>query len=141
MQEFRSAFISKDFLRSIWAIDYEAFKDSDEEQTLFNSLTLWSQRADLRERSAQPAFIQEFFHTIWGYRQSGQVGVDEPYTIFPEYPVEGAGAGGGVGSADAALGSFQYEDGTTFHKYSASSKTLGAPWTLPNGAKEIPVPR
>jgi hypothetical protein len=53
MQELRNSFITKPFLLSIWALDYEAFKGSDEEQRLLNRLERWSERKDLKETSAE----------------------------------------------------------------------------------------
>ncbi len=69
MQELRSAFITKHFLRSIWARDFESFKGSDEERLLLRRLELWSERKDLKETSAEAAFIEEFFHETWSYVQ------------------------------------------------------------------------
>lgn len=109
MQELRNAFITKPFLRSIWALDYEAFKGSEEEQRLLNRLELWSERKDLKETSAEAALIQEFFHETWGYVQSGQSGSEKTFTLWPKFSVAGAGAKGGPGEADLAIGYFTKE--------------------------------
>jgi hypothetical protein len=66
MTDLFSSFISKPFLRSVWALEFEAFKGSDEEAALDERLRRWSSRRDLRETSAEPAFIQEFFPTTPG---------------------------------------------------------------------------
>jgi hypothetical protein len=104
MYEFQNAFISRQFLRSHWALDFEAFRDSAEEAALFERLRRWSARADLKETSAVPAFLDEFFHRTWDYIQSGQPGAEEAFSLYPEFPVRGYT---GHGSADAALGWFR----------------------------------
>ncbi len=71
----------------------------------------WSQRTDLRERSAEAAFLEEFFHRIWGYVQSGQAGSSGSFSLYPQFPVDGGSASGQRGSADAALGSFNATQG------------------------------
>jgi len=107
MSELFSSFISKAFLRSVWALEYEAFKDTDEEAALDARLRRWSARKDLRETSAEAAFIQEFFRDTWGYEQSGQVSaVSDAFTLWPKFPIAGAGERGGVGAADLAIGLF-----------------------------------
>ena len=100
------SFLSKSFLRSEWAHEYETFKDSLEEHELLERLIRWSNRAEQTESTAQSAFLEEFFHSTWGYLQSGQAGAEARYTLYPEFPVPGAGQQGGVGHADAALGFF-----------------------------------
>ena len=59
-----------DFLRSIWAHEYETFKDSNEEKALIDRLKNWAARGVQKETSAQSAFIQEFFCATWGYVQN-----------------------------------------------------------------------
>ena len=100
------SFLSTSFLRSEWAHEYETFKDSLEEHELLERLIRWSNRAEQTESTAQSAFLEEFFHSTWGYLQSGQAGAEARYTLYPEFPVPGAGQQGGVGHADAALGFF-----------------------------------
>ena len=65
-----------------------------------------SLRTDLGESSAEPAFLDEFFRQTWGYAQTGQAGGEVTFSLYPEFPVPGAGASGGTGAADAALGHF-----------------------------------
>jgi hypothetical protein len=112
MQELRNSFITKPFLLSIWALDYEAFKGSDEEQRLLNRLERWSERKDLKETSAEAALIEEFFHETWGYVQLGQEGSEKRFTLWPKFPVPGAGAKGGPGEADLAIGVFSKDSPT-----------------------------
>lgn len=110
MRENHLTFLSRAYLRSQWNLDYVAFRDSPEEAALYERLQRWSLRTDLGERSAEPAFLDEFFRQTWGYAQTGQAGGEITFSLYPEFPVSGAGAGGGTGAADAALGHF---DGAT----------------------------
>ena len=99
-------FIGEAFLRSAWARDYEQFKDSGAETGLLARLENWSKRTDLKETSAESAFIQQFFHDTWGYFESGQRRAEEGFSTYPKFSVEGAGQTGGTGEADVALGWF-----------------------------------
>lgn len=107
MRDLHNPFVTKSFLKSIWALDYEAFKESDEEKALLVRLKNWSKRADLKETSAESALLDEFFKKTWGYSESGQKAEEEAFSLYPKFPVTGAGAGGGKGEADAALGHFK----------------------------------
>ncbi|MGH6800697.1 MAG: hypothetical protein ACRECZ_04650, partial [Methylocella sp.] len=67
MADLVNSFISKAFLRSVWALEFEAFKGSEEEAALEARLKRWSLRKiNLSETSAEAAFIQEFFRDTWG---------------------------------------------------------------------------
>ncbi|PPD10244.1 MAG: restriction endonuclease subunit M [Methylocystis sp.] len=111
MTELFSSFISKAFLRSVWALEFEAFKGSEEEAALDDRLRRWSERKDLRETSAEAAFIHEFFHDTWGHTQTGQAGAEGgSFTLWPKFPIAGAGERGGVGTADLAIGFFQKDE-------------------------------
>ena len=112
MSTFDSPLISKAFLRSHWSDEYEAFKGSLEESELLERLERWAQRTDLKETSAESALLEEFFGRTWGYKQSGQVDGGKTFDLYPKFPVKGAGAKGGVGEADAALGRFEAPDGS-----------------------------
>src|SRR3984893_394832 len=106
-----SSFISRAFLRSVWELEYVAFQGSPEEAALEDRLRRWSKRKDLKETSAEAAFIQEFFHDTWGYAQSGQQGSKAGgFTLWPKFPVRGAGETGGVGAADVAIGLFRNDE-------------------------------
>src|SRR5260370_17475888 len=107
MADLFNSFISKAFLRSVWALEFEAFKGSEEEAALEERLRRWSARKDLRETSAEAAFIQEFFRDTWGYEQTGQAGREEGvFTLWPKFAIAGAGERGGTGEADLAIGFF-----------------------------------
>jgi hypothetical protein len=108
MTELFSSFISKAFLRSVWELEYEAFKDTQEERALHDRLRRWSDRRDLQETSAEAALIEEFFHQTWEYVQTGQAGTEGgDFTLWPKFPIPGAGAKGGTGEADVAMGFFR----------------------------------
>jgi hypothetical protein len=106
-----NAFVTPTFLRSVWTAEYEAFKDTPAEMALLERLQRWSQRKDLGETGAEPAFIEEFFRATWDYVQPGQSGSASGFTLHPQFPVQGAGAGGGTGRADLALGYFDRSGG------------------------------
>lgn len=105
MQDFQNPFITKQFLKSVWAVDYLAFRGSADETALLERLQRWSQRQDLRERAAQAAFIEEFFRQTWGYIQAGQAGAEAGFSIHPDFPVRQT-ARRAQQFADAALGRF-----------------------------------
>lgn len=63
-------------------------------------------RADLKETSAESAFLDVFFRDIWDYRQSGHSGAESGFSLYPKFPIAGAGAKGGTGEADLAIGYF-----------------------------------
>jgi hypothetical protein len=108
-----SSFISRAFLRSVWELEYVAFQGSPEEAALEERLRRWSVRKDHTEASSEAAFIEEFFRDTWGYEQAGQTGAEAgTFTLWPQFPVPGAGAKGGVGSADLAIGVFRDGPGT-----------------------------
>ncbi|MGO7911756.1 Eco57I restriction-modification methylase domain-containing protein [Rhizobium ruizarguesonis] len=112
MRDLHNPFVTKSFLKSVWALDYEAYKDSEEEAALLVRLANWSKRADLKETSAESALLDEFFKKTWGYSESGQKGEGEAFSLYPKFQVKGAGAGGGKGEADAALGHFKKDHAT-----------------------------
>lgn len=99
-------FLGVPFLRSVWFHDYEGFKDSEEERALVARLHAWSSRRDLKERSAETPFVTEFFERTWRYWGAGQRPAEDGFTAHQQYPVLGAGQGGGTGQADMALGWF-----------------------------------
>lgn len=106
MYELHPGFMGRQFLQSVWSLDYEAFKGSDIERDVISKLTGWSKRKDLKETSAESAFLDTFFGDLWGCAQSGQETGPEGFTLYPKYPVAGAGEKGGTGEADLAIGWF-----------------------------------
>lgn len=110
MRDFHNTFIGRQFLRSQWDTEYQAFKGTETEKALEKRLVQWAQRADLKETSAEGPFVEEFFRQTWGYIHSGQAGAEETFTLYPKFPVPGAGHKGGHGEADLAIGYFTKDD-------------------------------
>ncbi len=106
MTDLVSSFISKTFLRSHWDIEFKAWIASGEDARLLDLLKRWHARADLKETSAESAFLDVFFRDLWGYQQTGQVGAENGFTLYPKFAISGAGANGGKGEADLAIGYF-----------------------------------
>lgn len=107
MAERYTPILSRSYLRSVWADDFELYCDSDEEEVLHARLRQWADRDVQKETSAESAFEQLFFQEMWGYRQSGQDSDNpEKYSHFPKFPIAGGSAKGNAGEADSALGSF-----------------------------------
>ena len=69
----------------------------DRKPALETCLSIWSKRADLKETSGQSALIDAFFRDTWGYVQTGHHGSDGGFTLYPKFPIPGAGARGGRG--------------------------------------------
>lgn len=106
MFDTQNAFVTPAFLRSVWDKEFEAFKNSATEADLLQRLRHWAARTDLKETSAEAAFIEVFFQSIWGYSQTGRGDTSSAFTLYPKYSVPGAGARGGQGEADLAIGWF-----------------------------------
>lgn len=104
MLDSQNAFVTPTFLRSVWNAEYQAFKDSPAEHRLVERLKSWAGRADLKETSAEAAFIGVFFEDTWGYTQSGKADAAAGFTLLPKFTIPGAGAKGGPGEADLAIG-------------------------------------
>lgn len=99
-------FLGVPYLRAAWYDEFQRFQGSEHERALIDRLRTWADRVDLKETSAQSAFIVEFFERIWGFWQAGQRSQHEGFTAWPQYALPGAGARGGTGEADLALGWF-----------------------------------
>jgi hypothetical protein len=106
MDDAANPFVTLSFLRSVWATEYDAFKDTEAEQRLAERLRNWVARKDLKETSAEAALIQTFFQDTWGYHHTGTTASANEFTLWPKFPVSGAGAKGSPGEADLALGFF-----------------------------------
>jgi hypothetical protein len=98
--------LSDAYLRAVLDKDYQAFRGSKTEKTLLAHLTSWAAKDFQKEKSAEIAFVQLFFMEIWGYTSSGKSHASTGYTCYPKMAIAGAGAGGGTGEVDAALGMF-----------------------------------
>ena len=112
MSNVQESFLALSFLRSTWANEFEQFQNSEKEKVLFDRLQMWSKRKDLKETSAEQAFIQQFFHDTWGFYATGTDEREQKngFSSWPKFPVQGAGQKGGVGEADLVLGWFDNID-------------------------------
>ena len=99
-----NSFLNPTFLRSVWAEDYAAFRDTAAETMLLERLRNWAARPDLGETSAEAAFVETFFRGTWGYVGPGQGAAGDGHTMVQQFTIPGTGAGGGSGRADLALG-------------------------------------
>jgi hypothetical protein len=136
MADLFNSFLSKTFLRSVWELEYLAFHGSPEEVALDERLRRWSTRKDLRETSAESAFIEEFFHNTWGYVQTGQSGAEGgTFTLWPKFPIPGAGERGGTGAADAAMGFFEPNHATPIPQVLCEFKDIRSDLDAPQRRK------
>ena len=101
---------SEPCLRSFFSKEFKELSGSEKEQSLTDKLKRWDQKSFQKETSAESAFLSVFFEDIWGYEQSGKTSQGKGFTCYPKYPIAGAGAGGGTGEADLALGYFDFQD-------------------------------
>lgn len=139
MFERNSSFITRSFLRSVWAQDFDAFKSSDDEAVLLEQLTNWSNRVVRGETADEAALMRNFFEGIWGYRDTGSA---EDHTLYPQHPVPGAGPRGGTGSADAGLGFFEHEGVPSIMQVACEFKPYGTDLDAPQrgrGDQRSPV--
>lgn len=98
------------YLRSVWARQYDEFKESEEAGEFLARLKGWAAKDWQKESASEGAFVDLFFKRTWGYRASGEGETGGGYTLEPQFPVKGAGGQGGTGAADLALGHFGRED-------------------------------
>ncbi len=98
------------YFKSLWAEDYEEFKASPEAGALHARLKNWAEREWQQETVSENAFIDAFFKQTWGYEAAGEGAREKGYSLYPQFPVKGAGQKGGVGKADIALGYFGRQD-------------------------------
>ena len=101
---------SNAYLRSVWAKDYDAFKNSPEAETLHSRLKNWAGKDWQKETASEASFIDLFFKQTWGYYASGESEKTHGYTIQQQFPVKGAGQRGNTGAADVAIGFFGRDD-------------------------------
>jgi hypothetical protein len=97
---------AESYLRAEFGSELEMFQNSEEERALLVRLRHWASRELQNETSAQNAFIDRFFKQVWGYVGAGERDVEQGYTCYPQFAVGRAGATGGTGQADLALGLF-----------------------------------
>jgi Eco57I restriction-modification methylase len=99
------SFIGRPFLQATLHYEFEDYQTAGKDADVLATLKKWHGRAKLSETQAETAFIQAFFVELWGYSLSGH-GKTDDHTIWPKFDVPGAGAKGGAGKADVALGWF-----------------------------------
>ena len=135
MSDLANSFISKSFLLSVWAHEFETFKDSAEETALVERLQRWASRGTQKETTAQSPLFEEFFRSTWGYVHAGQQGAETHYSLFPAFPVSGAGQGGGIGIADAALGHFAPNEASPIPQVLVEFKDINSALDAPQKRK------
>lgn len=109
MAESYQTLLSDSYLRAVYDAEFRLFQNSPADVDLKERLLKWSAKTFQKETSAEATFINLFFETIWGYTPSGKSHAEHGFTCYSQFPVSGAGAGGAVGQADAALGFFDRE--------------------------------
>ncbi|HEV2532517.1 Eco57I restriction-modification methylase domain-containing protein [Phenylobacterium sp.] len=97
--------MTRAFLRAELDLEYKAWVDSGDDLPLLTRLREWANRRQRNEVADEGAFTQTFLVDTWGYRDSGRAS-REHVTLHPKLRIAGAGAGGGMGEADAAMGFF-----------------------------------
>jgi hypothetical protein len=141
MSELQQSFISRSFLRSVWAHEFETFKDSPEEADLVDRLRRWAARGSQKETTAQAALLEEFFRATWGYAQSGQTGGETNYSLHPAFPVAGAGQRAVWEKPMPRWVSLHRMRPHQSRKFLSNSMISGAPSTHRRNEKAIPDPR
>src|SRR5690606_31944350 len=102
---------------------------------LLERLKRWAARGVQKETSAQAALLEEFFRATWGYVQAGQAGGEQNYSLYPAFPVAGAGQRGGTGEADAALGHFTPGDASSIPQVLVEFKDIKSALDAPQKRK------
>ena len=100
------SFVSRAFLQSIYDSEFKAWLADEFDARLLERLRAWDATKKQTETQDEAAFIQTFFEEVWGFAATGRAG-DKDHSIIPKFAIGGAGARGGSGEADLALGWFQ----------------------------------
>jgi methylase of polypeptide subunit release factors len=95
------------YLMSEWAVEFEIWRKTDD-QPLLEKLKNWVDQCTLKETAAQSSFENTFFAELWGYVHSGTQAKGLGFTLWPQYPIQKAGQGGGTGQADLSMGWFKH---------------------------------
>lgn len=103
------SFISRSFLQSNLDFEFRAYVDEGRDADVLAKLKSWNDRVKQSETQAEGAFAQTFFEELWGYGQTGRALIDD-HTINAKFSIANAGASGGKGIADLALGWFRGRD-------------------------------
>ena len=110
MKEKNPPLFNTAYLRSVWAKEFGEFRESQAAEALRVRLTNWADRVRQKETASSAVFIDLFFKQTWGYSAAGEDEKARGYTLVSEFSVQSAGAGGGTGAADIALGFFGRSD-------------------------------
>jgi hypothetical protein len=102
--------LSNHYLESILNEEYQKYLNSDRDGVVIQLLKDWDSREFQNETSSENAFVDVFFKRLWGYSAAGEGQSGEGYTCYSQFPVGGAGQGGGTGKADLALGHFGVDE-------------------------------
>lgn len=94
------------FLSGAFANEYAIFKETIDAE-LRERLLNWHSRGPQKETSEEQNFIRCFFQDTWGYVSNGSKGEVPGYQLFPQYPINNAGQGGGKGQADLGIAWFE----------------------------------
>lgn len=100
------SFISRSFLQSTLDFEFRSYLEDGRDALVLAKLKGWSERVKQSETQAEGAFAQTFFEELWGYGQTGRTAKDD-HTINAKFTIANAGASGGKGIADLALGWFR----------------------------------
>lgn len=99
-----------EYLFSHWGNEFEAYVDQYDSQVL-KILKEWGDRdTSHSETQLEGLFVQRFFRELWGYVGTGEQQGEQEFSLYPQYPIPGAGQRGGTGKADLALGLFRRND-------------------------------
>lgn len=109
MAETYQQLFTDSFLLSVWNSEFQKYLASEDAE-IKKILRNWSEKKFQKETEAEGAFADIFFKKIWGYAASGEKGKEKGYTCHPQFPIPNAGAKGGTGKADMALGYFGREE-------------------------------
>jgi len=109
MTETYQQLFAEGFLLSVWNAEYQKYITSEDAE-LLDILRKWAKKDFQKETEAESAFVNIFFKKIWGYAASGETEKEAGYTCHPQFAIPKAGASGGTGKADMALGYFGTKD-------------------------------
>ncbi|MFN7400266.1 MAG: Eco57I restriction-modification methylase domain-containing protein [Sandaracinobacter sp.] len=123
MSDLTRPLLEKAFLQSELAAEYNDYIARGRDAATLTLLENWHNRTLRGEREIESEFIARFFTELWGYQGDGAGGAS--FSLRQQFPVQGAGPAGGIGSADLALGHFGAE-GTETPQVLCEFKGVGA---------------
>jgi hypothetical protein len=132
MSDLTRPLLEKAFLQSELAAEYNDYISRGRDAATLTLLENWHNRTLRGEREIESEFIARFFTELWGYQGDGAGGAS--FSLRQQFPVQGAGPAGGIGSADLALGHFGAE-GTETPQVLCEFKGVGAGLDRPQNRK------